>query len=78
MLSHCHKPPVQVVLQQFMGLKSSFHLTALLKDGLHLQSELLPWAVLGYSSSKNNVLPLGIPMRQCVCSQPDMKSKGVC
>lgn len=45
-LSCCHKPPVQVVLQQFMGLKSSFHLTALLRDSLHLQSKLFPRAML--------------------------------
>lgn len=31
----CHKPPAQAVLQQFMELEASFHLTALLREGLH-------------------------------------------
>lgn len=32
----------------------------------------------GNASSKNNILPLAIPVRQCVCSQPDLESKGAC
>lgn len=39
-------------------------------------SEFLPWAMLGYSSSKN-MLPLTVPVRPCVCSQPDLESNGV-
>ena len=34
--------------------------------------------LLEYASSKKNILPLAIPIRQCVCSQPDLESKGAC